>query len=213
MTNHTTIDVFQLAAAQCDEFFDQGSAEGIGTARAVTEAISSVYYCQLPQPLDESAFLQAVSKDLALIQQGPPEGRTIPLYPGSLPSQFFHDSTKFLQMCDRMGGHCLDTLWKTTRGCQGVATGAAHNGHLKDNRPYLVLRLPPPQQRFEAHFVAFVGTGAGSLPRMFAMERGVNNEESVLCECYADGGRLRLGVAGPAESTNFIRLVRQQLGI
>jgi len=209
----TTVELYHQMTAMCTEFFPDAE-DALLAARNATESISSVHAANIRAPLDEHGFFVAVHADLQQIPEGAPEGPTAPLYPSTLPRQFFFHPDQFLDMCERMGARCLDVLWKTTPGCEGLlSAGVAHNGRLKDDRRYLVLRLPPPQVRFEAHYVAFVGAGAGSPARMLAMERGGSPEEAVLCECYADGGRLRLGAAGPAESNNFIRLIRQQLGL
>ena len=208
----TLIDVYLQTHTKCQEFY--GDAQrALAAARTATEAIGSVHGRHTLAPLNEKKFLAAFLADVDFLQSGPPAGRTSAIYPEHIPAQFFQDPEAFLDMCERLGARSLEVLWATTPGCEGeLVTGMSHSGRLKDGRRYLVLRLPPPQQRFEAHFLAFVGHNEASPARLFALERGVSTEEAVVCECYPDG-RLRLGAAGPAESKNFIRLVRQQLGL
>lgn len=210
----STVDLYHLACQHCAAFYPADQAEALEHARLATEAIASVHARAARQPPGEPEFFQQVMADVLLVRRGPHAGVTAALYPAALPAQFFADPQRMLDRAGQLGSQCLEALWQETPGCQGpLPAGVSHTGMLKDGRRYLVLRLPPPQVRFEAHFVACVGAGGDAPPRMFAIERGVAPEESVLCERYADGGRLRLGAAGPAESSNFIRLVRQQLGL
>ena len=207
------VEFYQCMVEQCLQRYPADAARAYAIARWYAESVGSVYDRHHAAPLDDNTFLFQVMEDQAALHAGPPASPSGGLYPESLPRQFFADPARFLNMCERIGSRSLDILWDTTEGCEDpLPSGQAHMGRLQDDRRYLVLRMPPPAFRFEAHFVAMVSEGQGSPARMFAMERGTTPDESVLAECYTDG-RLRLGAAGPAESKNFIRLVRQQLAL
>jgi hypothetical protein len=163
--------------------------------------------------VDGSAFLAQFREDHAILLRGPEVGLSGALYPEMLSDRFFANPQSLLDLCSQLGAKSLERLWKTAVGSEEpLPSGTSHIGRLKDKRRYLILRMPPPLFRFEAHFVALVGDAPGVPARMFAIERGLAEEEGVFVESYVDG-RLRLGPAGPAESKNFIRLVRQQLGL
>ena len=206
------IDLFQHCHAQCAQAYATAPAQSLFVARMLVESMGAVFNAHLASPLDANDFLQAVANDQALLQTGLPIGQSGALYPTALPSRFFHNPHGFFEESQAYGDQLLRHLWETTPGCGASTSGLAHQGSLHDGRRYVVLRLPPPQFRMEAHFVACVAASEASIARMFAMERGGSSEETLLVEHYIDG-RLRLGAAGPAESQNFIRLVRQQLSL
>ena len=208
------MDAFVHCYKQATDFYtvhESAPEKALQATRTMVEAIGSAYDTHIAAPLDDDGFLDAVMEDFQFLQSGPPIGPVGGLYPLTLPHRFFDDPPQFLTRARNLGDGTLRTLWDETLECDGaLPSGAAHTGALKDGRAYLVLRMPAPQYRFEAHFVAMVGANNTSPARMFAMERGVTPTHTVLAEIYHDG-RLRLGVGGPAESKNFIHLVRQQL--
>lgn len=214
MAERSMVDVFLHCYQRAREYYtahESAPEQAMQATRTMVEAIGSAFDAHLLEPLGDDDFLSAVMSEFQFLQSGPPIGSSGGLYPATLSMRFFEEPGAFLARAQQLRDATLQTLWNETLECEGeLPSGAAHTGFLKDRRPYLVLRMPPPWYRFEAHFVAMVGEGAKSPPRMFAMERGVAPEHTVLAEVYSDG-RLRLGRAGPAESKNFIHLVRQQL--
>ena len=207
---HVFLHCYQNARAFY-EAHESAPEKALQATRTMVEAIGSSFESSVENTQDDDRFLDAVMADFQFLQSGPPIGASGALFPATLPAQFFAEPEAFLSRTHELRDGALKVLWDETLECEGeLPAGTAHTGFLKDGRPYLVLRMPPPHYRFEAHFVAMVGAGESSPPRMFAMERGVTPEHTVLAEIYHDG-RLRLGQAGPAESKNFIYLVRQQL--
>jgi hypothetical protein len=142
-----------------------------------------------------------------------------------LPSLFFQDPERFLEILKKEGIPFLRFFWDKLGS--SLDAGDTHPMHgvnyetrvLENGTVITLIELPKPEHVTEAYFVALVfrplGASGESIQRYFTLEYGMSlfesGERSVLCEWTIDNRHVNYGDGPEPASQAFFTTVCQKL--
>jgi hypothetical protein len=142
-----------------------------------------------------------------------------------LPSLFFADPHRFIELLKSGGDEFLRLLWDKVGQDLGKQNGSMSGSmscvveQLDASTELALITLPEPQGIAEAYFVAVVLRPSAppqeGITRFFTLEKGASLDESprtVFCEWTADEAHLNYGDGSVPTVTDFRRSIRENLG-